>query len=392
MIEIEKIQRDTYNSVVFRTYPQTYLVGGFIRDLFIGKESNDRDYALTEDPTIVAHAMKEHFTGAIVNLKDEATVRLAIKNGITLDFTRYERDIRKDILRRDYTFNAVSYSPAVGIHDPLGGLTDLKERRVKMVKEENLKEDPVRILRAYRFVGELNADIEDRTRTALRTHKELLSNSASERITLEFFKLLQSTLALKALKYAYNDKILDKIISINNSKLDAIMVKLFEVYEKLKESPEDFLTRPISQGLTLQGLILLQILLMRSDPERSKLSLSKRVSDRVLHFQNIKNKQLSEEAGRADIFDYFVESFISLDEKLAVDGRLDLVDLSILFYEISRKPLLNGHALKKHFHLKEGPIVGKLLYEVKKAQFSGLICDREQAIKYVKRYLDAQGL
>jgi hypothetical protein len=130
---------------------------------------------------------------------------------------------------------------------------------------------------------------------------------------------------------------------------------------------------------------------MRSDPERSKLSLSKRVSDRVLHFQNIKNKQLSEEAGRADIFDYFVESFISLDEKLAVDGRLDLVDLSILFYEISRKPLLNGHALKKHFHLKEGPIVGKLLYEVKKAQFSGLICDREQAIKYVKRYLDAQG-
>ena len=85
---IKKISSDRYNREVFGYVENAYLVGGFIRDVMIGRKSMDRDYIVEQDPLDVASMISRDFGGTVVTFKDESTVRVALEGGITLDFSR----------------------------------------------------------------------------------------------------------------------------------------------------------------------------------------------------------------------------------------------------------------------------------------------------------------
>ena len=104
------------------------------------------------------------------------------------DYVIYTKDIQSDLSRRDFTINAMAYSPLSGLTDPFGGMHDIKNKIIRCVGDANLRfsEDALRILRALRFSAVLGYTIEDKTKSAAFALAPTLRNISSERKTVSF--------------------------------------------------------------------------------------------------------------------------------------------------------------------------------------------------------------
>ena len=141
------------------------------------------------------------------------------KSGITLDFTELKDSIRDNLSGRDFTMNAIAWSPETGIIDPFNGIKDIARHRIKAISIDNFRNDPLRLLRAYRFVSELGWKAEPETRKMVKHLRKEIRKSAPERITLEFFKLLNFKNFHNALKMASDDRLLECFLSITHKRL-----------------------------------------------------------------------------------------------------------------------------------------------------------------------------
>lgn len=184
----------------------SYIVGGCVRDLLLGKEPNDWDICTSAKPdeTIAAldgmHIVKtglKHGTVTVI-LEDGpyevTTFRVdgTYKDNRHPDSVRFVADIREDLARRDFTVNAMAYNETSGLIDPFGGREDLEKRVLRCVGEaaERFNEDALRIMRALRFSSVYGFFAEQRTRDAIHAQKDLLNNIAYERINVELCKTL----------------------------------------------------------------------------------------------------------------------------------------------------------------------------------------------------------
>ena len=124
------------------------------------------------------------------------------------DSVSFSKDIKVDLARRDFTMNALAYSPEKGIIDEYGGIEDIKNKVIKAVgkPEERFKEDSLRILRAIRFAGTLGFMLEAETARAVRDLAGTAERSSAERIMTEINKLLMGAYAAYAVK-AYRHEI-----------------------------------------------------------------------------------------------------------------------------------------------------------------------------------------
>lgn len=176
-----------------------YLVGGYIRDAIIGRHSTakprDLDFAVAGIPAVrLARIIADDIDGHYVLLDEECdTARVVLDDGTNLDFAGCEGGtIESDLTRRDFTVNALAWSPdrPGKIIDLVDGINDLKEGRIRAVSEAGFVEDPLRLLRAYRFKACLGFDIEERTLGYISRYKDGLNQVAAERINSEMFALL----------------------------------------------------------------------------------------------------------------------------------------------------------------------------------------------------------
>ena len=186
-----------------------YLVGGAVRDVLLAPEVlsdkpeladiKDLDFAVVGPKAVsLARVVADKLGGHFVLLDEDfdcARVVLDANDtapGLVLDFAGCQgKDIAQDLARRDFTINAIAYDRKQGLLlDPTGGVGDLKQGLVRMVSEGNLAEDPLRVLRAYRFACLLDFDIEEKTAQAVALAVPLLSSIARERINFEVFTLL----------------------------------------------------------------------------------------------------------------------------------------------------------------------------------------------------------
>ena len=101
-------------------------------------------------------------------------------------------DIKNDLARRDFTINAMAYNEEEGIVDLYNGQKDIENKVINFVgnAEERIIEDPLRVLRAFRFMSRLDFSLSENTIEAIKKQKDLLKNIPEERITMEFSKLL----------------------------------------------------------------------------------------------------------------------------------------------------------------------------------------------------------
>lgn len=185
---------------------EAYVVGGCVRDTLIGKQPQDWDIATSATPqdvkTLFEHTYNtgiEHGTVTVVVRKNRYEVTTYRIESEYLDFRRpskveFSKSIVEDLGRRDFTINAIAYNGINGIVDPFNGTNDIKNKIIRCVgnAEERFNEDALRMLRAIRFVCQLDFEIEDRTFQGIVNNKQLITKVAKERIREELTKMLIS--------------------------------------------------------------------------------------------------------------------------------------------------------------------------------------------------------
>ena len=183
-----------------------YIVGGCVRDAILGRIPNDWDITTDAKP----HEVKALFHRTIDTGIQHGTVTVRM-GGESYEVTTYRidgtysdnrhpdavtftDDLREDLRRRDFTINAMAYSPRTGVVDAFGGISDLEAGIIRAVgdPDERFSEDALRILRAVRFAGQLNYEIEEETFRAITKHGPDLINVSEERIFTEINNLLLS--------------------------------------------------------------------------------------------------------------------------------------------------------------------------------------------------------
>jgi poly(A) polymerase len=184
---------------------KAYLVGGCVRDLLVGREPKDYDVATGAPPGEIlrlfpdARQVGAHF-GVMLVRREGAEVEVATfrsehsyEDGRHPSQVKFEIDPRQDVLRRDFTINALLQDPDTGeVLDFVGGRADLDARLVRAIgePEARFREDQLRLLRAIRFAAGLGFEIERDTMAAVRSLARLIRNVSEERVRDELTRIL----------------------------------------------------------------------------------------------------------------------------------------------------------------------------------------------------------
>jgi len=172
-----------------------YIVGGSIRDIILGRFPFDYDIAVFGNPEKFAKKIAVKKSDHIIGLgkKDHKIIRVISDNKIFDISSANGQTIEDDLLKRDFTINAMACSLSSGrIIDCAGGMKDIADKKIRMVSDTAFEKDPVRLIRAYRIGASLNFEIERNTVSFIRKNAKLIKNSAGERIRSEFLKILQT--------------------------------------------------------------------------------------------------------------------------------------------------------------------------------------------------------
>lgn len=219
-----KIQLPRKVSYIIETLMQhgyeAYAVGGCIRDSLMDRKPDDWDITTSALPAKV----KELFRRTIDTGIQHGTVTVLVE-GEGFEVTTYRIDgeyednrhpneviftvsLQEDLKRRDFTVNAMAYNDHYGLVDIFHGQQDLQQKVIRCVGEavERFEEDALRILRAVRFAAQLEFEIAEETRFAMRQMASNLPSVSAERIQVELVKLLCSG-SPKTLRIAYEDGI-----------------------------------------------------------------------------------------------------------------------------------------------------------------------------------------
>ncbi len=172
-----------------------FLVGGTIRDILLGREPTDFDFAVSGSGLEFATAFARRVHGSLVVLSEpDDEARVVYRRDITFDFNGFgNRTIEDDIHRRDFTANALAVEiVADGVGDLLdivGGRQDIEERRLRPVSENSLRLDPLRLLRAIRIALELDFRID---KSVFDLGRDItLKDTAPERIGAELRRVME---------------------------------------------------------------------------------------------------------------------------------------------------------------------------------------------------------
>lgn len=229
---LKELKRNPYLKLISslaKGYPQEiYLVGGYLRDLFLKrkKESYDFDFAVSSQAINIsreiAHKLK---SGFVVLDKEHGCARIVYRkdgSSCNFDFTDFRgKDISEDLLHRDFSVNslavnvkAISNAKCIEqiVLDSHCARRDIKSKTIRIISDYSLPEDPLRILRAYSLSAVLSFRIEPKTKNAIKKHKDKITSSAFERISEELFKILNSENAFKTFKLMDEFRILDEIM------------------------------------------------------------------------------------------------------------------------------------------------------------------------------------
>src|SRR5256714_10631383 len=214
-------------------HKQLYMVGGTVRDVLLHRgQSNDADLATDAHPNEIKRIVAPTRPNAVILVGERfGTVRLHYGSDIieitTFRSERYNPESRKpevcfgtsledDLLRRDFTINAMARHPLTGqIFDPFGGRQDLDAHILRAVggePDKRFDEDPLRLLRAVRFAAQLDFTIEPETRRSIIRQAPKLQKISRERIRDEMNKLLLSDHPAKGLDLLPELRLMEWII------------------------------------------------------------------------------------------------------------------------------------------------------------------------------------
>ena len=197
---------------------EAVFVGGAVRDYLLGKPAKDIDIATSAEPDEV----KAVFSNTVDVGVDHGTV-LVIVEGEPIEVTTYRtegtytdhrrpdevefvKSLREDLLRRDFTMNALALTKDGELIDLFGGRSDMKKKIIRAVGNptDRFREDALRMVRAVRFSSVLDFDIEEKTLEAIQRNANQISHVSIERLKIEMDKLFMGVNPVKAFTYMEN--------------------------------------------------------------------------------------------------------------------------------------------------------------------------------------------
>ena len=226
---IQKIENDFVINLIkpFIKNIDAYVVGGFIRDVIMGKYSPDRDIILSGcDVEDFSRKFADSINAHFVELdKINKIYRIVLPDKINyIDITApIENDLELDIKRRDLTINALAYDiKSSKIIDIIGGVEDIKNKKIRGISDKNFEDDPLRILRIFRFYSKTGFEIDSSLIELSKKLHKRINEPAKERINVELLKMFEGK---------YSDLALLKLDECQ------LLEEIFPIYKEVKKIP-----------------------------------------------------------------------------------------------------------------------------------------------------------
>jgi tRNA nucleotidyltransferase/poly(A) polymerase len=325
--------------------PHSYVVGGAVRDLFLGAHPADVDVACL-DPLACARTLGRKTIR--LGQADHLSAWRVVDGPHVYDFAEIlDHDLDADLARRDFAINAMAVDLATGeLHDPHGGRRDLDARIVRMVKPENFDDDPLRMLKSVRMAVRLGFDVDPQTIAAIAPRAARIRDVAAERVTYELGVIFSANAFRRALALLRETRLDAEIFgrSFDDERFHVDDVPLAAAFALLVDDPPSFAERWRWSSELLREVVALQRL----------------ASDHTL----IELYEAGESVAR------------QLPPMLRALGHNDTVTMP----DFSTRALLDGDAIAR-LTGATGPEIGAMKRRLIEAQLCGEVTTREEAIE-----------
>lgn len=439
-----------------KIYPEKiYFVGGCLRDLFLKRYTYDYDFIILGNAIETSKKLARETRGAFVLLDEERDIGRVVWNkklngfDLMFDISKLSTtSIKEDLLSRDLSINSLALEldqkiienfnasdfylfdlnelENNNIIDFSEGFHDLKKGIVKTAREVNLVDDPLRMLRIFRFASKFNFTIEDKTLEYVKTHYKNISLVASERILKEFYDILCFA-SSSCIKKMFETKLLNQLlIKLNtdvNSNIEKEIINKIDFFETIiidlnstfKHSSEvlAFLNTPIileRKRLALIKFIIMFYYLKMDEAKNYLLKLEaflkfftfgsdeqKIIVKNLTFIFNEEKNILHKDINRTNLYKYFTElkeESITNLILLYIFNPSELLKEKInqviaFYYEdkiLSEQPkIIDGNDIKTIFSLT-GKDIGITLEKIRQAQAEKLIYTYDEAIDFIKKH------
>ena len=427
---------------------QLYLVGGSVRDLLLNRSVVDLDLALADDAIAFAKAFADEVGEAFVKLEDQPPIaRVVIRETrLTLDFAGFRAEtLEADLRLRDLTINAMALDlsslltkPEVNLINPCDGFSDLEERTLRFPSEGAVIDDPLRLLRVYRFSAQLGFEIPEVTIDLIRRHGNRLPQVSSERIRDELIKILNVKNATAYLRRMDETRLLSQIIpeieKVRGSHQKALdrslrALEMFEIkpipdtLQSYRPQIETYLHEPLTHDLCRRQIVKLALLLRNSGTETAvqatnRLRLGRKaaqlmrslVENRLYLMDSMEvNGQIPRRSmtsflrrARDNWLGVLLISYANIRSSGGNIRRTNappiveaaLKQIADFYYNeigpiMERGRLITGDDILQTFGVIPGVIIGRVLQHIEDLQFEGAIRTPEEALEAARIFLES---
>jgi len=384
--EIERsIKIHNWTSILSFLPKGSYLVGGYIRDTILGRvtEEIDLDIVVPVNAIEIGKEISDNIESKFIILDKKREVVRIILNHICIDIAnQVSSTIKGDLSSRDFSINSIAFLfDKKCLFDPLNGIKDLKLSVLRTHSEMNLLNDPLRILRCFRFVSELNFKIDLNLITFIKKNKGKLFLVAKERINYEIKKIVNGVNALDAIMLIKKFN----IFASDNLYEESFFLDLEKInFEELNQEEKDKFLPLFFIAQILDVVSLEKFKFSKSEITKTKLL-------RKWHFF-LKNKNIFQlnELDRFKLhqeLEMFLPSFIFyLPQKLRLVWLKRWRDKEDKLFHPSN--LLNGDVIKKNFKIEDGPFLGDLLQYLSKELAFKRLNNFDEAIYKAKQWIE----
>ncbi|MEO0304654.1 MAG: hypothetical protein ABIM64_05265 [candidate division WOR-3 bacterium] len=416
-----------------------FFVGGFVRDFLLGK----RDF---EDYDVLI--ITENFEQELSNLKTKPiivndrfnTLRFFIE-GKQTDIT-FAKSLNDDLKRRDFTINSIAMDKNGNIIDPHRYKKDLEKKIIKVTNQNSFKDDPLRILRAFRFKYELDFKFSKGIKKLIFENRDLLKKVAKERISFELKKILSYENGASIFKDLKDYGILETIFpeiektknfvhhkfkskyllnhlintvfavkKISNQNIPnewKVYLKkyYFEVYLasffhdikkpesfKMLNKRQTFFNHDLLSSIYIEKVLKESLKLSNEETKRiQKLVKNHMRPHYLLNSKNLTEKglyKILKDSGE-DLEGLFL---VSMADQLSSEGIFDeryiklYKDIKLFEKKIKDKKInfITGKDILEKFKIKPGPLVGKMIKEGNYFAIKNSITDKEKILSYLEQ-------
>lgn len=371
--------------LIARVSARGYLVGGAVRDLVLGRLPRDADIAIGGAADEAARfAAKSGGRMTALSGAPFDVVRVTA-SGVVYDFAEIVgASIEDDLSRRDFTIGAIALplDAARDAIDPFGGIEDLDSRLLRMVRESNFDDDPLRVLRGVRLATELALRVDGETLAAMRRHAEGVAECASERMGTEWLALLEAedAVALRQGLELLRELGLDQLVA--GATLDAMTIE-----RVAKTGEPDAVTRLAAIALGGNETALCDAAL-RTGLGSSRVGAIRRTC-RLARILDATTEMPIDPVALHDEGEDAARRAVAI---VRASGKHDVADLVARFIAregarvFGARPLLDGLEIAAITSLPPGPRIGAIRRALLVAQLRGEVWDEAQARELVEKH------